>query len=172
MKSFEIEDIRNFMNELLIQDKYDSFYLYEARVKTSLDYYVSGRVNEDFFDSKEEVDEFCGEKNIEYAMDGNSNGSVTYAPWGRIKHMVFDLIKGKRLPISFKIVLMFNRYNIEKLVEMNNLPIRPQDINALSMNICYDNSSLFITTGASLKIFTMDKTLEHIWDETIEKYYI
>ena len=143
------------MNELLVNDKYDSFYLYEIRLKTSLDYYISGKINKEFFDTDDEMAD-----------------AEDYVNWGEVKQTIFDLIKGKRLPISFKIILMFNRDNIERLVEMNNIPINPEDVSNLSMNIYYEGGKLLVTTGTSLKVFTLDKTLEHIWDDTVGKYYI
>lgn len=155
MKNYEIEDIKSFMNELLVNEKYDSFYLYEIRLKTSLDYYISGKINKEFYDTEEEREEL-----------------YDYVSWGEIKHTVFGLIKGNRLPISFKVILMFNRENIERIIEMNNLPIRPEDVSNLSMNIYYEDEKLLVTTGSSLKIFTLDKTLEHLWDDTVGKYYI
>ncbi|MGN0435893.1 MAG: DUF5721 family protein, partial [Wujia sp.] len=105
MKSFEIEDVKEFMNELLVNEKYDSFYVYEARIKTALDYYINGRINRDFYDSEEQAE------------------INEYVKWSDVKHTVYDLIKGKRLPICFKLILMFNRENIERLIEMNNLPM-------------------------------------------------
>ncbi len=167
MKNFHIEDIKGFMNEFLIQEKYDSFYLYEARIKTALDYYINGRVNPEFFDNSEEMNEFIGD------MDKTVQSQVQqYVCWGKVKHTVYELIRGTRLPISFKVVLMFNRENIVRLVEMNNLPVRTEDVSSLAINVYYENGVLSVTTGTSLKIFTLDKTLEHLWDETVEKYYI
>lgn len=159
MREYQIEDIKTFMNELLIHEKYDSFYLYEARVKTGLDYYISGKVNQDFYDS-EELEALSEESSFEYIS------------WKHIKNTVYDLMKGKRLPISFKLVLMFNRENITRLVEMNNLSVRPEDVGALFYNIYYEKGILTVTTGTSIKVFSLDKTLEHLWDASVEKYYI
>lgn len=156
MKIFEIEEVKDFMNALLVQDKYDSFYLYEARVKTKLDYYVNGKLNTEFFDSDDEEKE-----NLE-----------EYILWKDVKSTIFDFIKGKRLPLSFKIILMFNRENVLRLLEMNNVPLRQEDVGALFFNVTYDHGKLAVTTGNSIKVFTMDKTLENLWDDTVEKYYI
>ena len=155
MKSFEIEEIKDFINDLLAKEKYDSFYLYDLRLRTSLDYYINGKINKEFYDDEEKND-------------------ITdeYVCWGNVKHTVFELIKGKNLPLSFKIILMFNRENVERLIMMNNLPINFDDVGALFYNIYYENGSLSISTGVSLKYFTLDKTLEQLWDETVEKYYI
>ena len=142
MEIVEIEEKAEYIKELFEKEKYDSFYLYEARVKTKLDYYVNGRLNREYFE------------------------------WKDIKATVYAYLKGERLPIGFKIILMFNRENISRLLEMNNLPVKEEDVSALFMNVVYEHETLSVTTGTSLKIFTMDKTLEHIWDDTIKKYYI
>mgnify|MGYP004655040757 CR=1 FL=1 len=154
MEIFSIDEKKEYLKELFEKEKYDSFYLYEARVKTKLDYYVNGRLNREYFDTEEQAD------------------LPEYVEWKDIKQIVYSYIKGKRLPIGFKIILMFNRENISRLLEMNNLPVKTEDVSALFMNVVYEHEALSVTTGTSLKIFTMDKTLEHVWDDTVKKYYI
>lgn len=156
MKSFDIEDIKNYMNELLVNEKFDSFYLYEARVKGALDYFIGGKLNMDYYDEEER-------KELE---------DSEYVSWGKVKRIIYDLMKGKKLPINFKIILMFNRDNIKRLIEMNNLPVRPDDVGALFYNIHFESGALNVTTGTSLKVFTLDKRLEQLWDDTVGKYYI
>ena len=51
MEIVEIEEKAEYIKELFEKEKYDSFYLYEARVKTKLDYYVNGRLNREYFDT-------------------------------------------------------------------------------------------------------------------------
>lgn len=154
MEIFSIDEKTEYLKELFEKEIYDSFYLYEARVKTKLDYYVNGRLNREYFDTEEQAD------------------LPEYVEWKDIKQIVYSYIKGKRLPIGFKIILMFNRENITRLLEMNNLPVKTEDVSALFMNVVYEHEALSVTTGTSLKIFTMDKTLEHVWDDTVKKYYI
>lgn len=156
MKSFDIEDIKSYMNQLLIHEKFDSFYLYEARVKGALDYFIGGKLNIDYYDEEERLE-----------LEGTE-----YISWGKVKNIIYDLMKGKKLPINFKIILMFNRDNIDRLIEMNNLPVKSEDVGALFYNIHFEAGELNITTGTSLKIFTLDKRLEQLWDETVGKYYI
>ena len=153
MEIFEIEEKADYIRELFVS-KYDSFYLYEARVKTKLDYYINGKLNKAYFDSEqaEELSE--------------------YIEWKDIKQTVYDYIRGKRLPIAFKIILMFNRENINRLLEMNHLPVSSEDVGALFLNVVYEHETLSVTTGTSLKIFTLDKILEQVWDDTVKKYYI
>lgn len=154
MEIFSIDEKTEYLKELFEKEKYDSFYLFEARVKTKLDYYVNGRLNREYFDTEEQAD------------------LPEYVEWKDIKQIVYSYIKGKRLPIGCKIILMFNRENISRLLEMNNLPVKTEDVSALFMNVVYEHETLSVTTGTSLKIFTMDKTLEHVWDDTVKKYYI
>ncbi|MGN0368000.1 MAG: DUF5721 family protein [Wujia sp.] len=158
MQVYEIEDTKQFMQELLKQERYDSFYLYEARVKTKLDYYVSGKLNPQYLDTQDEAD--C-------AQEGQ-----THIEWKDIKSTVFSFMDEDRMPISFKIILMFHKENILRLLEMNHVAIAAADVRALFLNIVYEQGQLHVTTGTSLDIFTMDKTLEHLWDETVQKYYI
>lgn len=95
-----------------------------------------------------------------------------YIDWKNIKSTVHELIKGDKLPLSLKLILMFNRENITRLAEMNNLPISENDIGALFFNVLYEKGKLTVTTGTSVKTFSLDKTLDHVWDSTVEKYYI
>lgn len=154
MKNFEIEDTKEFIEGIKNNEKYDSFYLYEARIKGRLDYYVNGRQNREYFDTEvaEEVDE--------------------YISWGEIKQSILALIQGDKPPLSFKIILMFNRDNIEKLIDMNKLGISSSEVSALMYNIYYEEGKLYVTTGTSLRIFTLDKTLETLWEDTVERYYL
>lgn len=156
MKQFEIEETGKFMSELLTGERYDSFYLFEARIKADIDYSINGKINKDFYDSDE--------KDIMEAEE--------YISWKKIKPVVYGFVKGDKLPLSLKLILMFNRENITRLVEMNNLPISENDIGALFFNVLYEKGSLTVTTGTSVKTFSLDKTLDHVWDSTVEKYYI
>lgn len=156
MKQFEIEETGKFMSELLTGERYDSFYLFEARIKADIDYSINGKINKDFFDSD----------------DREIMAAEEYISWKKIKPVVYGFVKGDKLPLSLKLILMFNRENITRLVEMNNLPISENDIGALFFNVLYEKGSLTVTTGTSVKTFSLDKTLDHVWDSTVEKYYI
>lgn len=156
MKQFEIEETGKFMSELLTGERYDSFYLFEARIKADIDYSINGKINKDFFDSD----------------DRDIMAAEEYISWKKIKPVVYGFVKGDKLPLSLKLILMFNRENITRLVEMNNLPISENDIGALFFNVLYEKGSLTVTTGTSVKTFSLDKTLDHVWDSTVEKYYI
>ena len=162
MKNFEIQDenIKSFLNELFANEKYDSFYLFEAKAEMDISYYINGKLNMAFYDSdSEEKTELISERK-------------EYISWHDVKPKILSFIKGDRLPLKLKLILMFNNENIERLIEMNNLPIHPDNVRALFLNINYADGKLNLTTGTSLNVFTMDKSLEELWDKTVERYYI
>ena len=39
------------------------------------------------------------------------------------------------------------------------------------MNLKYDGHTLLCTTGTSLAVFTMDKKLDHAWDDMVQRYF-
>ena len=46
------------------------------------------------------------------------------------------------------------------------------DINGLFVNLRYKDGKLTAVTGTSLNIFSMDKSLEHAWDQKIQKFIL
>ncbi|MGN0242769.1 MAG: DUF5721 family protein [Lachnospiraceae bacterium] len=155
MLSMQITDIKHFMNMILREDAFDSFYLCEASLKTGTSYHIDGKLNKDFY-SEEEWDSLQGR---------------TYSLWQEQKSMVFQMIKGQKLPVGFKLVFMLSPENTRNLLIKNNLTISPSDIAGLFFNIIYDNRVLSCTSGTSLKIFTMDKTLEYAWEANLLKFF-
>ena len=39
------------------------------------------------------------------------------------------------------------------------------------LNIRYENHAVSCVTGTSLKVFTLDKQIEHEWDDTVRRYF-
>ena len=159
MKSFEIgeiKEIKEFLNGLFTEERYESFYLFSVKLDSNISYEIDGKINKEFY-SEEELGQL---ENKEYVC------------WKDIKKSVLGFMSMGKLPVKMKLILMFNKDNINRLIEMNNIPIHPDNVRALFMNILYSDNRLSITTGTSLNVFTMDKTLEDLWDKTVEKYYI
>lgn len=155
MLNIEITETRDFVKKLLIDSTFDTFLLVEANVKSDVAYHISGHINTDFYDSDE----------LEQLP------SAQYATWGKLRPHIYNVIKGKKLPLSFKIVLILSPANVTRIIEKNNLPLSVNDVANLSLNIYYDGSKITATTIASLKTFSMDKTLENLWDENVAAYF-
>ena len=81
------------------------------------------------------------------------------------------MIRGKRTPLNFKIVFQLSASNVEKLLMQSCVPLKAEDIYGLYLNCQFDGKQLLCTTGTSLKIFTLDKQLDRVWDEMIRKFF-
>ena len=92
--------------------------------------------------------------------------SVTYSYWEQLRPFALSLIKGKKTPLAMKIVFALAPKNVEKLILQNHLstPARG-DRRSLFLNVLYDGQKLTVTTGTSLKTFSLDQTLSQLWDE-------
>ena len=60
---------------------------------------------------------------------------------------------------------------VEKLLSQSGIALKPEDIYGLYLNCQFDGKQLLCTTGTSLKIFTLDKQLDRVWDEMVRKFF-
>lgn len=148
-----IEDIKSFVNKLLKEEAFGNLLLYEAEVKNAGFFTMSGKLNKEFFDSEEELD------------------GRTYMRWSEVSHIFYQTIRGKRLPVSFKIVLMPDDKTVEELIERSGIAVSPDEIAALFLNVFYDRGDLTVTTGTSMKIFTLDKQLDYAWEAWVKEFF-
>ncbi len=155
MLQLQISDLKGFVRKLLMEEVFDTFQVVEAGVKSDVSYHISGRINPAFYDTEELA---------------GLNGAV-YITWAGIRQHIYQVIKGKKLPLSFKIVFILSAPNILRIIEKNNLPISLEQVANLSLNIYYDGENINITTMASMKTFSTDKTLEQLWDQNVLAYF-
>lgn len=144
MISASVENKKQFMSMLLKDDTFDKFLVRSISLRTSVTYDIDCTLNKDWFDSEEA-------ENLE-----------KYSSWADMRPIVFNLIKGKRLPGYMKIVLSAAPDAAEQI---------HKNAAALFINILFENNMLYITGGCSQKVFSLDKTLEQAWDETIQKFF-
>ena len=89
-----------------------------------------------------------------------------------MREFCFSLIKGKKTPLGFHFVFSLAPKNITRLIEQKELTLNPSDVQGLYLNLRYDGIHLSCVTGTSFKSFTMDKTLEHEWDEMVKRFFL
>ena len=123
MLALKITDIRDFTNKLFIGEVFDKFCLSEASITTFNTFTIDGRLQRDFFDTD--------------SLNKLTEHGRTHSLWKEIRPFCWSVIRGKRTPLSFKIVLHFK------------------------------NNALLCTTGTSLKTFLMTKQPEQFWDDMI-----
>lgn len=152
MIALTMTGIKDFMSQLLLKDTFDSFCFIEGEIVTFNTFTIDGFIHKDFFDTDAELPK--------------------YSYWKNIREHCFALIRGKRTPLSFRFVFSLSPKNIARLIEQNGLSLDPGQVQGLYLNIRYDGSSLACVTGSSFKTFTMDRTLEHAWDEMVKKFFL
>ncbi|MCM1112738.1 MAG: DUF5721 family protein [Muribaculum sp.] len=152
MLALEITSMKHFMTHLLSGDTFDAFLLEEATVNTACLFHIDGHVNTDFFPPDERDKE-----HIPYDL----------RPWSELRGLCFDLIKGKRAPLSFQFVLQLKPEHSKRLLE--GLPAFGQ-VKAPVLNIRYDGNRALLTTGISYHTFVADREADLAWDNALCRY--
>lgn len=153
MKSLQVTDLKQATSHLFIKDSFDYFLVLEASITTFSTVEIDGHLHKDYFSSEE----------LEQLRDD------TYCNWSMIRPICYQLIKGQRLPRSFKIVLSLSEDNINNFLKQYHLEEKRSDIKGLYLNIKYEKEVLQVISGTSLHVFTMDKTIEQAWDDMVKK---
>ena len=154
MIALQITSMKQFMNHFLVADTFDSFLLEEAVISTANTFTIDGHVNREFF----------------YSEDTTPAEIPEFRPWGEIKGLCFDLIKGKRTPLFFRFVLHLLPTKATALLEKENCDVEPSQVKALVLNIRYDGSKAILTTGTAFHTFLLSKEPDAIWDKALQQY--
>lgn len=155
MQSLKITDVKDFMSKLLTADPFDPFLLSEASITTFTTFHIDGSFHKDYFGISEEEQEYP---------------SSSFPAWKLLRPFFFDLVKGRHTPLNFKIVFRLADYNVEKLLRQSGISLTAQDVSGLFLNVHYNGKEVFCITGTSLRIFTLDKSLDHAWDAMVQKF--
>lgn len=156
MLALRITNLKEFMNKLLLQDTFDRFLLSEAFITTYASFHIDGALHHDFFDP--------GEAEQMKAAD------IRQCTWQKLRPFCFSIIKGRRTPLNFKIILQLSRDETALLIARSGISIIPEDVLGLYVNCQYDGEKVTLTTGSSLRIFTLDKSLDNAWDQMLLQF--
>lgn len=151
MKAFQLTEQKEFMHLLLRSAVFDNFLLSEASIHTAVNYEINGRINPGFYS-----DEELAQKQL---------AGLEYLPYGQLRPVCFELIKGHHVPSYFKFVLMLSPSNLQNTVLAAGTSVSAADISAIFFNILYQNEQLMLTTGVSYRTFIPDKSFEKEWDK-------
>lgn len=156
MKAYRMKDIKNFMGRLLGTDTFDSFLLAEASVTTYNTFVIDGHMEKAFF---------TGDVNDDLSLP-----PYEFSEWKNMRSLCFDLIKGKRTPVSFKFVLHLKPELVEKILTDGHAAVTLSDIKAFVLNIKYDGSMLTCITATAFYAFLPDKTPDRLWDDFFTRF--
>ena len=158
MRQTEIENIKKFTNALFAGNVFDSFCVTEASFSTLIDITIDGHVNPDFGRDKEKAEEEAPET------------AEKIVRWQYIRPLCYEAIKGDKPPVRFKIVFMTPPDKAAGFAAKHGLKFRESDIAGLFMNIRFEGGKMYCVSGTSLKTFSLDKSLENAWDESVETF--
>ena len=158
MKIYRITDRRDFMNKLLNSECFDSFLLNESTIKMANSYVITGKLNREFYTTEEQQDETCC--------------PYDYSQWKDLRPLCFQLLKGKKTPISLQIILLLKPEYYEKVMNIDTKLAGDCFVSHFLVTIKFDQNGLFLTSGISYTSFTMNKEPELSWDKALTKFLL
>lgn len=144
------------MHKLLSTDCFDSFLLAEATLTTAATYVIDGHQNKDFYTPEE--------------WEDASIRPYDFVTFSSMRPLLFDLVKGKRTPVNFKLVLHLIPDFVSPTLKQGDTAVTAEQIRAFVLTIKYDGSALTLVTGTATNTFLMDKSPDTIWDNAVRKF--
>lgn len=146
----KISNLHQFTKQLFLEQTFDSFLVSELTISTYNSFHIDGRLKREFFTEEE----------------WNSIGSEPFSRWSQLRPICFSLIKGKKLPLSFQIILRLSDSDTASLFSDTTLPT---ELDGFFLNIVYKKEELICTSGTAYKQFTMDRSADQLWDQYLTK---
>lgn len=156
MIAVQIDDVKAFASQLFVGELFDKFLVREAQIVTFNSFSIDGHIRQGYYTTEE-----LEEKQIE-----------DMSLWAAIKPVCFSLIKGKKLPGSFKIDFQLAPRNVERFMKQCQTILTQEAVNGLYLSVRYENGELSCVTGVSLNVFTLDKLIDREWDEMVRKFLL
>lgn len=157
MVALQIQDIKQFMNQLLLSQAFDAFLLVDGTITTYNTFRINGRIQKSFFTDEE--------------IEAQGLASREFSLWKEVKPVCLDLIKGKKTPLGFQFTFQLSQKNTEKLLASYGIhSILPENISGLLLNVRFEHGVLQVITATNLTLFTLEKTLEHAWDDMVKRF--
>ena len=151
-----ITNVKAFMSQLLVKDTFDHFLLSEATITTYNTFQIDGLIHRDYYTEEQLA----------------ALSSQEYSLWQTVRPFCFSLVKGSRTPSYMKLIFQLPASITASLIDDNGLDFTPEDINGLFINIKYEHETLTCTTGSSLRIFTLDKSLDQAFEHYIRDLFV
>lgn len=160
MKTYQISNLKDFMNKLLLTDVFDCFLLEEGTIVTSNTFQIDGHVQKNFYTKEEQEDKtLC---------------PYDFSLWKDIRPLCFQLIKGKRTPLGFQFVLLLLPAHMKQILEKGGFQDNGSLVKYFTLTIRYDNihngTNVVMITGLSTNTFLMDKTPGQLWDDAFGRF--
>ena len=152
MNALQIESVREFMNSLLLSEKFDRFRVGETRITTFCTVVIDGKREKEFYDTEEEM---------------AAEDAPSALLWKEIRPLVHSLIRGRKPPLQLAASLYLAGEDLEKLLRFWGLSDRGEGIYGLTLNIRFLKGSLTVTSavnGLNPKDLSAAKEIGVLWD--------
>lgn len=153
MIALQVKNTKGFMNALLVSEQFDSFQVEEVTITTFNTFTIDGHIVKEFYSSDEIAD------------------IQEFSSWNDIRPICFQLIKGKKTPVSFRVILHACPELIDEIASDSDCDVDKNLIRSLVLNIRYENGHVTCVTATSFHTFLMDKSLDIVWDRYIRKLF-
>lgn len=158
MIAFNIEEIKDFTRRLFLGTDFDGFLLNEAQIVTYNSFSIDGHIRREY-----------------YQQDGREEAEMelaAFSKWEAVKPICFSLIKGKRLPSGFHINLQAPpEMVLGCLAGQGAEDVLMDQVKGLYLHVRYEGLRLYCVTGTLLSVFTMDKTIDRLWDGYVKQFF-
>lgn len=152
MIAIKINDVKNFIQKLLLDNTFDLFLVGDIEINSYTNFSISGRLNSDFIiNSKDDLNE-------------------EFIYWRDIKPTINAILKNEKAPSKIKLIFSIPHHKYNDLCTSLNIGLSPNDIGGLYLNVTFENNAVSIITGATINTFTMDKSLDQCWDKYCQHF--
>ncbi len=152
---FQITDIRDFTHKLFVGDTFDWFEMALAEFQTACRIRLDGRLVTDYFDN---------DLRQELLSAGRK-----FVLWKEMKPLCYQIVKGRRTPLSFRIVLNVSGATpvLDKVLDQ---AAASGCLSGLSIRFEFSSGKIVGATGVSLSSFSTDRNPEFLWDEAARNF--
>ena len=160
MNAIRIENIRDFMNDLLLTEKFDGYLVNELNLTTFCTFIIEGRRQKTFYDSDEPL--------------GSENAPDTIY-WKEIRPVVHSLIRGKKPPLSLTVSLTADIPQTKEFFKDRGISEDQSEGFRLHLNIRYRQGELSLisaSTALNPLDIAADKEIRVLWDELVQNQFL
>jgi len=152
--SFILEDTKQTMQKLLKEDIFDEFLCVSFELVQLFKVQVDGQVRKDFLDTDESTE----------------LSDLSHIRWRDFKSHAFDLIRGNKPPTTMKIIFSLQPAAVSSTLTRINFK-EPQAVGGFIFSLHYENNQIRIITGTNYASFTLDKTAEQYFDDSMLRFF-
>lgn len=155
MMAWTILSQKDFTKKLFLEECFDDFEVSKADIITGQTFSIDGQLQFNYFEEQEQEE--------------LKEASRHYCLWKTLRPVCFSLIRGKKLPLSFRICFVLSKAQLvqEPFTALSSIT---NDQMGYVLNVSYTGEGLRLTSGTWNKSFSLDKEPERLWDKALTSF--